>query len=84
MGGVLPEIEHAFAMQLAHGDAVVRIENGKDRVVILLIVGIGFEELQRDRILLVHPFERLLPMDILEPEIGIVRHIRPVHRRHRS
>ena len=83
MRRILPEVEHAIAVKLSGGDAVIGIEDLKDRVVILLIVGAALQLLENNRIVLLDPFELLGAANVFEPQIR-VRSLSSIHSRYRS
>ena len=73
MVAVLPEIVNIAVIDLARGDAILRVERGKDLRADLRIEGIALELGVADRVLVLHPSERFLTVDVGEPVIGILR-----------
>ena len=76
MGFVLPEIEDVGVVDLSEGNAIGRIQDGENGFVALLVVRVALELFQRDIVVLFDPFELLLALDVLEPDIGIIARVR--------
>ena len=70
--GVLPEIVDPAMIQTAEGNAVAGVQDLQHAVIILLIARIGLEDSQRFPVLVAHPGQRLGPVHLFQPGIGII------------
>ena len=68
---VLPEVENVAVIQIAQSNAIVRIEDLQNGIVIALIVRIGLERGERLVGAFLRPGDGLRAVNVGEPEIGI-------------